>query len=194
MRKLTLVLMVLMIAIGWQTQTARADHLDSTYIKIDVPFTGYWDKFGWSHPGYCPTCVDTNGNPSKDPHHIVECEPATSNLFTTQQYCPTNSGGAQYTRGDWALDFYGSEGDHVRFNATTYGTTLDARVFAIEPSCGPRGGGSGSIAGWTVFVNLYVNGSLEGYVSYSHLNGVNVKYATLYRQVLSLAICISGLI
>jgi hypothetical protein len=126
-----------------------ADTSDSTKIIGNNGFAGYWDRFGVSHPSI---------------HHIVTCEPQNSGYYTSRQPC-------FYGPGDWSLDYYNASETPVMYNASASSGTLMAQVWAIQPTCS----GGGSVAGWTVFVDVYVSGSWEGWISYSHLDQVGVS-------------------
>lgn len=126
-----------------------ADQSDSTRIIGYNGFAGWWDRFGVAHPSF---------------HHRVECEPQYSGWYTSKQACYRGPG-------DWSLDYYNNPGTWVRYNAFPQGGTLTARVWAIQPTCvaGPSAGG------WTVFVDVYISGSWEGWMSYGHLDQIQVS-------------------
>ena len=58
----------------------------------------------------------------------------------------------------------------MRFNAYGNGTPQLAIVWAVQPTCSA----GASVGGWTVFVDLFTNGTWEGWVSYGHLDQVQV--------------------
>lgn len=122
---------------------------DSTRVIAYNGFSGWWDRYGLAHPSF---------------HHRVECEPQYSGFYTTKQPC-------YYGPGDWSVDFYNSSGTLVRHNGLAQGGSLTARVWAIQPTCsaGPSAGG------YTVFIDLYVNGQWQGWASHGHLNSVQVS-------------------
>lgn len=123
-----------------------ADTSDATRVTLKVPFAGLYAK-------------ESTGHPSQ--HHIVESEPQRSGNYTTKQP-------GYYGPGDWSLDYHGVEGTSVRFDAYASGGTLTAKVWAVQPTC------TNMPAGKTVFVDLYVNGLFDGWVSYGHLDQVAV--------------------
>jgi hypothetical protein len=129
----------------WATNT-----LDCTFGITGTPFGGWWDRFGLSHPSS---------------HHRVECEPAFG-THATKPVC-----NADWGPGDWSIDYYGPDRPVV-FGVPSSAGSWSARVWAIAPTC--SGAGGGSIAGWTVFVDIYVNGGWQGWESFGHLNNVQV--------------------
>lgn len=56
-------------------------------------------------------------------------------------------------------------------NYSAGGSPISAKVWAVQPTCG----GGGSVGGWSIFIDIYVNGSWEGWVSYGHLDQVSVS-------------------
>lgn len=137
--------------LGLYPFSARADTSDSTWISGKSGFAGYWDRYGLA-------------NPSNHPR--VTCEPSSQGYYTSIQACG-------YGPGDWALDYYGPPGTYLTYSASASGATLTSRVWAIEPTCS----GGAAVAGWTVFIDVFASGSWEGWVSYSHLDNVNVSVA-----------------
>lgn len=158
-RRVASALAIAVVALLAAVTVSRADTSNSTYFVGKTGFNGYWDRFSATHPSY---------------HHRTECEPATSGLFTTPGSCPSTIPGVSGP-GDWAVDYYNVPGTPVKFNATAFGVTSSAAwVWAIEPTCGPNA----ALGGWTVYVDLYVNGTWEGWISYGHLDNVQVSPLT----------------
>ncbi len=136
--------------------TVKADVFDSTRVTVKSGTSGYWDRYGYSHPAW-------GGGTG---HHRVTCEPTISGTFTSLAAAVCSTGG----KGQWATDFYNAAGQFVRYDAVAQGGPLSAKVWAIVPTCA----GGASVAGWTVFVDVYVGSSWEGWVSYSHLENVGL--------------------
>lgn len=152
LRPLTALLAGLALTLVCHAPQADADKSNTTTVSVKTGFAGYWNRANAAHP--------------KD-HHTVTCEPAKSGSYTTIPACaPGTSKG-----GDWSLDYHAAAGTSVKYSASASGGTLKSKVWAIVPTC--RDGGS--VGGWTVFVDVYVGGSYEGWVSYSHLDQVAVK-------------------
>lgn len=124
------------------------DHINDVFAKGRSPFTGWWDRFGLSHPSV---------------HWRVECEPAQSGWYEYDPGCGT-------LNGDWSLDYYAAPGTRVDFKGDGIGGPFAAQVWAVMPTCGS----TSSLGGYTVFVDVYVHGQKEGWISYGHLNDVQV--------------------
>ena len=129
---------------------AYGDHSDYTYSIQSDPSAGYWDRFGIANP--------TNHNPS-------QCEAAFQGWY---DYVPT----CAFGDGDFAFDFYSGEGVAQRFLHLPFGSSnWTAKVWSVQSTCGV----GPSKGGYTVFIDLKVNGYWEGWVSYGHLNSVSVS-------------------
>lgn len=130
-------------------QPSSADTNDDTRVILRTGATGAWT---------------IQGEPPST-HHRVECRPPTSG---TVQF---NDEGCQGDGpGNFSFDYYSGEGEAVKFSAYSQGGKLTAQVWAIRPTCN-----GGPEYGYTVFVDLHVDGSLEGWVSYGHLGNVSVE-------------------
>ena len=156
-------LVLALITSLFSVTAASADTSDATRMDTGTPFAGYWDRFGLAHPSNCqPLEVPPNCG-----HHRVECEPAQSIVYTTNPGCNFAWG-----PGDWSIDDYGNNRP-VFYLVSAATATITAKVWAIYPTCSGEGGAS--IAGSTVFVDIYANGSWEGWAAYSHLASVQVS-------------------
>jgi hypothetical protein len=137
-----------------QSYALKADTSDATWVKGNAPFAGKWGL------------ANNSDTTPAGAHHRIFCRPSKSDTYSKYQSCSTANVGP----GDWAVDFYGAAKTDVIYNATVSSKgTLTAQVWAIMPSCTKSDGGS------TVIVDVYVNGSREGFISYTHLDAVSVS-------------------
>lgn len=140
--------------------------VSDTYAVVLAPAAGRWAQ---SIPP-CPS------NPDPACHHLTSCEPLVQgdyNSFSNSGAC--NNGQYPNVGGDWAIDYYASEGSWVTFGAVGVGTpgaNVTAQVWAITNTCSSVSRANG---GATVFVDVYTNGYWEGWYAFGHLNNVIVQ-------------------
>jgi len=135
------------------THVAEGSHPDSRYFHGLMPFTGRWAN-----------ASEPSTHPSQ--HHRVECEPATSGSYNYVPACA-------YGPGDWSTDLYAAPGTNVKFYPIEIplGSAWYGKVWSVQSTCS----GGPSVAGKSVFIDLYNNGVYEGWISYGHLDQVSVS-------------------
>jgi len=152
MKLVRLLLIALFATVLSVPTSSQATHL--TEVEPTAPFSGWWDRFGLAHPSV---------------HHRVECSTQAPGYYSYRPLCDS-----RYGPGDWSVDYYNLPWTTVRFRARMrYLRPFHARVWAIYPTC------SNAEGGWTVVVHLWVQDddgyySWEGWVSYGHLDNVQV--------------------
>jgi hypothetical protein len=141
------------------TSPTQADSSNTTFVTVKTGFAGKWS---------------INEHPTI--HHRVECEPIEKDKYLAKpRPCFGNISGDFVPNGrggDWSVDYYvkdaSSTQTEVIYNAATTGGTLQSYVWATYPTC------SDGLRGTTVFIDVYVSGSWEGWVSFGHLDDVHV--------------------
>ena len=150
---------LLLVVVALLPAIASADSSDYTSSFVSGPFSGYWGRTNVANPSF---------------HPRSQCESTTSGLLPTKPNCTANSG--IYGPGDWSLDSYAGSGTAVQFHHYDNGAYYSAVVWNIAPTCT-----TGS-AGQTVFIDLWVNGTWEGWVAFGHLDNVQVSPGQVLSQ------------
>lgn len=146
----TVGLAFVILALG--SAIAAADYNNGTFDRPGTPFGGIWNSYNWAPPSN---------------HHRAECEASYMGTLSTKP--TTCTSGLGY--GDWATDFYGTSRPIIYVNNYSP-NTVTARVWNVIPTC--KGPGGASIAGSTVFVDIYTNGDYQSWQSFGHLRTLQV--------------------